>query len=222
MAPYIKVGQYILKKKIGEGAFAEVRHAIHCVSGKEFAVKVFDRAAFPRSDFERDIKREIKIMKHLRHPGIVSIHEVLVTEQKMYLVMELVHGGELYDEIINKRRVDEKTSRKYFQQLVDAIVYCHRRGVVHRDLKPENLLLTTEGKLKITDFGMSALREANSKSNDTSALLQTQCGTPYVCACFVVDAIFHTLRFRLRPLTLSSLAVALYFSRYADDICLQR
>jgi serine/threonine protein kinase len=188
MAPYIKVGHYILKKKIGEGAFAEVRHAVHDVSGEEFAVKVFDRSAFPRSDFERDIKREIKIMKHLRHPGIVSIHAVLVTDQKMYLVMELVRGGELYDEIVNKRRVDEKTSRKYFQQLVDAIVYCHRRGVVHRDLKPENLLLTADGNLKITDFGMSALRDASISSSSSLALLKTQCGTPYVTIHYVAHS----------------------------------
>jgi serine/threonine protein kinase len=145
MAPAIKVGQYILKRKIGEGAFAEVRHAVHETTGEEFAVKVFDRAALPRGDLERDVKREIKIMQYLRHRGIVSIHAALVTEKKMYLVMELVKGGELYDEIVSKRRVDEKTSRHYFQQLVDAMIYCHQRGVVHRDLKPENILVTADG-----------------------------------------------------------------------------
>lgn len=145
MAPAVKVGQYILTHKIGEGAFAEVRHAVHETTGEEFAVKVFDRAALPRSDLEKDVKREIKIMQYLRHPGIVSIHAALVTQTKMYLVMELVRGGELYDEIVNKRRVDEKTSRYYFQQLVDAMIYCHRRGVVHRDLKPENILVTADG-----------------------------------------------------------------------------
>lgn len=145
MGPPVKVGQYILKQKIGEGAFAEVRLAVHETTGQEFAVKIFDRAALPRSDLEKDVKREIKIMQYLRHPGIVSIHAALVTETKMYLVMELVRGGELYDEIVSKRRVDEKTSRYYFQQLVDAMIYCHRRGVVHRDLKPENILVTANG-----------------------------------------------------------------------------
>lgn len=145
MAPAIKVGDYILKKKIGEGAFAEVRLATHAETGEEFAVKVFDRAALPRSDLEKDVRKEIKIMQYLRHPSIVSIHAALVTETKMYLVMELVRGGELYDEIVSKKRVDEKTSRHYFQQLVDAMIYCHQRGVVHRDLKPENILVTSSG-----------------------------------------------------------------------------
>jgi 5'-AMP-activated protein kinase, catalytic alpha subunit len=154
----MKVGQYILKQKIGEGAFAEVRLAVHETSGQEFAVKVFDRAALPRSDLEKDVRREIKIMQYLRHPGIVSIHAALVTETKMYLVMELVRGGELYDEIVSKRRVDEVTSRYYFQQLVDAMIYCHRRGVVHRDLKPENILVTADG----SEFPFSAKRYVSS------------------------------------------------------------
>lgn len=178
MSPSIKVGKYILKKKIGEGAFAEVRLAVHEDTKEEFAVKVFDRASLPKADFERDIKREIKIMQCLRHPSIVSIHAVLVTTSKMYLVMELVRGGELYDEIVSKRRVDEQTSRKYFQQIVDAMVYCHSRGVVHRDLKPENLLLDGHGNIKITDFGMSWMKENIDPQSNAKQLLQTQCGTP--------------------------------------------
>jgi serine/threonine protein kinase len=178
MSPNVKVGNYILKQKLGEGAFAEVRLGVHEDTGEEYAVKILDRSAIPRSDFEKDVKREIKIMKYLRHPGIVSIHAVLVTETKMYLVMELVHGGELYEEIVKKRRIDEETARKYFQQLVDAMVYCHRRGVVHRDLKPENLLLTRDGNLKITDFGMSWMKDKIDLENNAKRLLQTQCGTP--------------------------------------------
>lgn len=176
MAPYVRVGNYLLKKKIGEGAFAEVRHAVHEETGEEFAVKVFDRSIMSRNHFESDVKKEIRIMQHLRHPNIVSIHAVLVTTKKMYLVMELVRGGELYDEIVSQRRIDEDTSRKYFQQLVDAMVYCHRRGVVHRDLKPENLLLDGNGNLKVTDFGMSWMKSISQNPNKT--LLRTQCGTP--------------------------------------------
>lgn len=178
MAPYTQVGNYILKRKIGEGAFAEVRLAVHQDTKEEFAVKVFDRDALPKVHFERDIKREIKIMQHLRHPNIVSIHAVLVTDKKLYLVMELVRGGELYDEIVSKRRVDEQTSRRYFQQIVDAMVYCHRCGVVHRDLKPENLLLDGNGNVKITDFGMSWMKENINPALNVKQLLRTQCGTP--------------------------------------------
>jgi serine/threonine protein kinase len=178
MTPNVKVGNYVLKQKLGEGAFAEVRLGVHAQTGEEYAVKILDRAAITGLDFERDVKREIKIMKYLRHPGIVSIHAVLVTESKMYLVMELVRGGELYEEIVKKRRIDEETARKYFQQLVDAMVYCHRRGVVHRDLKPENLLLTGDGNLKVTDFGMSWMKDHMEPECNAKRLLQTQCGTP--------------------------------------------
>lgn len=178
MAPFTQVGKYILKRKIGEGAFAEVRLAVHQDTKEEFAVKVFDREALPSVHFERDIKKEIKIMQYLRHPNIVSIHAVLVTERKLYLVMELVRGGELYDEIVSKRRVDERTSRRYFQQIVDAMVYCHRRGVFHRDLKPENLLLDGNGNIKITDFGMSWMKDNFNPAIKAKQLLRTQCGTP--------------------------------------------
>lgn len=178
MPPYTQVGKYILKKRIGEGAFAEVRLAVHEDTREEFAVKVFDRSHLPKSHFERDIKKEIRIMQHLRHPNIVEIYAVLVTEKKLYLVMEFVRGGELYDEIVSKRRVDETTSRRYFQQIVDAMVYCHRRGVVHRDLKPENLLLDGNGNIKITDFGMSWMLDNVDPALKAKQLLRTQCGTP--------------------------------------------
>ncbi len=155
-----------------------MRHAVHEDTREEYAVKVFDRASLPDGDFDRDVKKEVRIMQHLRHPNIVSIHAVLVTTSKMYLVMELVRGGELYDEIVLRRRIDEDTSRKYFQQLIDAMVYCHRRGVVHRDLKPENLLLDGNGNLKVTDFGMSWMKDNMDPEVKTKQLLRTQCGTP--------------------------------------------
>ncbi|CDF34043.1 Serine/threonine protein kinase [Chondrus crispus] len=178
MAPFHQVGKYVIKHKIGEGAFAEVRLATHQETKEEFAVKVFDRDALPKTHFERNIKREIKIMQHLRHPNIVAIHAVLVTEKKLYLVMELVRGVELYDVIVSKRRIDEPTSRRYFQQMVDALVYCHQCGVVHRDLKPENLLVDGNGNIKITDFGMSWMKDSLSPAARAKELLRTQCGTP--------------------------------------------
>lgn len=175
---FTRVGNYVIKKKIGHGAFAEVRLAVHATTGEEFAVKVFNRSLFPKPDFESSIKKEVRIMQYLRHPNIVSIQSVLITPKNLYLFMELVRGGELYDEIVSKNRVDEKTSRRYFQQIVDAMVYCHRRGVVHRDLKPENLLLDGNGNIKITDFGMSWMREEMEAGAKGKHLLQTQCGTP--------------------------------------------
>lgn len=97
--------------------------------------------------------------------------------------MDLVRGGELFEQIERRGELDEKLARKYFQQLVDGIDYCHRRGVCHRDLKPENLLVDENGTLKITDFGVSSMKGGVSGSD----LLYTACGTPYYCAPEIIN-----------------------------------
>jgi serine/threonine protein kinase len=97
---------------------------------------------------------------------------VLASPSKIYIVLEFVTGGELFDRIVHKGRLEESESRKYFQQLVDAVAHCHCKGVYHRDLKPENLLLDTNGNLKVSDFGLSALPQEGVE------LLRTTCGTP--------------------------------------------
>ncbi|OAY80097.1 CBL-interacting serine/threonine-protein kinase 21, partial [Ananas comosus] len=117
------------------------------------------------------VKREISTMKLLHHPNIVQIYEVIATKTKIYLVMEYVSGGQLSHKLNYLNSLDEREARKYFQQLIDAVDYCHARGVYHRDLKPENLLLDHKGNLKVSDFGLSVLR----KPGD---LLTTACGSP--------------------------------------------
>eukprot|EP00168_Porphyra_purpurea_P021236 TRINITY_DN936_c0_g1_i14.p1 TRINITY_DN936_c0_g1~~TRINITY_DN936_c0_g1_i14.p1 ORF type:complete len:404 (+),score=167.49 TRINITY_DN936_c0_g1_i14:134-1213(+) len=119
-------------------------------------------------------------MKALNHQNIVNLREVLASKSKLYIVMDLVRGGELFDTIERQGELDEALARKYFQQLVDGIHYCHRRGVCHRDLKPENLLVDEDGALKITDFGVSSMR--GGAGGGASDLLYTACGTPYYCA----------------------------------------
>ncbi|KAK6152551.1 hypothetical protein DH2020_015186 [Rehmannia glutinosa] len=106
-------------------------------------------------------------------PHIVRLHEVLATKTKIYFVMEFAKGGELFAKVA-KGRFSEDLSRKYFQQLISAIDYCHSHGVFHRDLKPENLLLDENWVLKITDFGLSAVTD----QIRPDGLLHTLCGTP--------------------------------------------
>ena len=119
------------------------------------------------------IQREIAVMRLVRHPNVVEIKEVMATKTKIFVVMEYVKGGELFATVA-KGRLREDLARKYFQQLIGAVEFCHSRGVCHRDLKPENLLLDENGDLKVSDFGLSALPEQLRHDG----LLHTLCGTP--------------------------------------------
>lgn len=112
-------------------------------------------------------------MRRLRHPNVVRLFEVLATKTKIYFVMEFAKGGELFAKV-SKGRFSENLSRRYFQQLITAVGYCHSRGIFHRDLKPENLLLDDNFDLRVSDFGLSALTD----QIRPDGLLHTLCGTP--------------------------------------------
>nr|XP_019705616.1 CBL-interacting protein kinase 9 isoform X3 [Elaeis guineensis] len=120
------------------------------------------------------IKREISTMKLIKHPNVVQLYEVMASKTKIYIVLEFVNGGELFDKIVKHGRLKEDEARRYFQQLINAVDYCHSRGVYHRDLKPENLLLDSYGNLKVSDFGLSAFAPQIREDG----LLHTACGTP--------------------------------------------
>ncbi|GAB2285155.1 CBL-interacting serine/threonine-protein kinase 3 [Dionaea muscipula] len=120
------------------------------------------------------IKREVATMKRIKHPNVVCLYEVMGSKTKIFIVLEYITGGELFDKIAYNGRMREDEARRYFQQLINAVDYCHSRGVYHRDLKPENLLLDASGNLKVSDFGLSAL----SQQVRDDGLLHTSCGTP--------------------------------------------
>ncbi|KAF5451808.1 hypothetical protein F2P56_026877 [Juglans regia] len=122
----------------------------------------------------RKLKREISTMKLIKHPNVVKLFEVMASKSKIYIVLEFVGGGELFDQIAKHRRLKKDEASRYFQQLINAVDYCHSRGVYHRDLKPENLLLDSYGVLKVSDFGLSAI----SQQVREDGLLHTTCGTP--------------------------------------------
>ncbi|CAA3033533.1 CBL-interacting serine/threonine-protein kinase 14-like [Olea europaea var. sylvestris] len=165
--------KYELGKLLGYGAFAKVYHARDLRTGESVAIKVMSKQRILKKNLTAHIKREISILRQLRHPHIVRLHEVMATKTKIYFVLEFAKGGELFGKIA-KGRFSENLSRKYFQQLISAVEYCHSRGVFHRDLKPENLLLDDDWELKITDFGLSAVSE----QIQPDGLLHTLCGTP--------------------------------------------
>lgn len=174
--------KYELGRLLGQGTFAKVYFARNIKSGQSVAIKVIDKEKVLKVGLMDQIKREISVMKLVKHPFIVQLYEVLATKTKIYFVVEYCKGGELFNKVA-KGKLKEEVARKYFQQLISAIDFCHSRGVYHRDLKPENLLLDENGNLKVSDFGLSALAE--SKRQD--GLLHTTCGTPAYVAPEVIN-----------------------------------
>ncbi|KAL5997846.1 CBL-interacting serine/threonine-protein kinase 20 [Asimina triloba] len=175
--------RYELGRMLGQGTFAKVYHARSIATGQSVAIKMIDKERVFKAGMSEQIKREISVMRLVSHPNVVHLHEVMATKNKIYFAMDYVRGGELFSKIAKGGRLKEDDARKYFQQLIGAVDYCHSRGVYHRDLKPENLLLDENGDLKVSDFGLSALWE--SRRND--GLLHTTCGTPAYVAPEVIN-----------------------------------
>ncbi|KAK7389753.1 hypothetical protein VNO78_25046 [Psophocarpus tetragonolobus] len=170
--PRTRVGNYELGKTIGEGSFAKVKFANNVLNGNHVAIKILDRHHLLRHNMTEQLKKEISTMKIINHPNVVKIYEVMASKTKIYIVLELINGGELFDKIAKNGRLKEDEARSYFHQLINAVDYCHSRGVYHRDLKPENLLLDSNGVLKVSDFGLSTYEQKEDE------LLRTACGTP--------------------------------------------
>eukprot|EP00760_Papus_ankaliazontas_P023562 PhM_4_TR2067/c4_g1_i2/m.99909 len=172
-----KIGRYELGRTLGTGNFSKVKMGVDD-SGNQWAIKIVDKAQLAKEHMEEQLKREIAVMKMLNHPNVVKLYEVMQTQNNIYLVLELVTGGELFERIVTAKRFDEDTARKFFQQLVVGLYYCHKQGVAHRDLKPENLLLSDKDVLKIMDFGLSNMQKGGVKEQNSGTLLTTVCGTP--------------------------------------------
>ena len=174
--------KYEFGKLLGQGNFAKVYHARDVRTGESVAVKVIDKEKILKIGLVDQTKREISIMRLVKHPNVLQLYEVLATKTKIYFIIEYAKGGELFNKIA-KGRLTEDKARKYFQQLVSAVDFCHSRGVYHRDLKPENLLLDENGVLKVADFGLSALVESHRQKD----MLHTICGTPAYVAPEVIS-----------------------------------
>ncbi|XP_047313336.1 CBL-interacting serine/threonine-protein kinase 12-like [Impatiens glandulifera] len=167
------LGRYELGKLLGHGTFAKVYYARNVNTNQSVAIKIIDKAMILKGGLNAHIKREIAMLRKVRHPNIVQLYEVMATRTKIFFVMEYVTGGELQNKLSNGR-LPSDLARKYFQQLISAVAFCHSRGVYHRDLKPENILIDENGDLKISDFGLGCLADENRKDS----LFHTFCGTP--------------------------------------------
>eukprot|EP00250_Pteridium_aquilinum_P008717 c18157_g1_i1 orf=830-2071(+) len=140
-----RVGKYELGRTIGEGSFAKVKYSKNVETGEKVAIKILDKEKILKHQMVEQIKREISTMRIIKHPNVVQLFEVLASKTKVYLVLEFVNGGELFDKIVHRGKLKEDEARSYFQQLINAVDFCHSRGVYHRDLKADGLLHTACG-----------------------------------------------------------------------------
>ncbi|CAK8695443.1 5'-AMP-activated protein kinase catalytic subunit alpha-2-like [Clavelina lepadiformis] len=176
----IKLGHYLLGETLGVGTFGKVKIATHQITGYRVAVKILNRKKLKSLDVVSKLKREIQNLKLFRHPHIIKLYQVICTPTDIFMVMEYVPGGELFDYIVKHGKLHENEARKFFQQIISGVDYCHRHKVVHRDLKPENLLLDARSNVRIADFGLSNMMS-------DGEFLKTSCGSPNYAAPEVVS-----------------------------------
>ncbi|KAM7002697.1 serine/threonine-protein kinase BRSK2 isoform 4-T4 [Tautogolabrus adspersus] len=168
------VGPYRLEKTLGKGQTGLVKLGVHCVTCQKVAIKIVNREKLSESVLMK-VEREIAILKLIEHPHVLKLHDVYENKKYLYLVLEHVSGGELFDYLVKKGRLTPKEARKFFRQIMSALDFCHSHSICHRDLKPENLLLDEKNNIRIADFGMASLQVGDS-------LLETSCGSPhYAC-----------------------------------------
>ncbi|CAF1528528.1 unnamed protein product [Rotaria magnacalcarata] len=163
--------KYELGKKMGDGNFAVVHRSKLRGTDREYAIKIIDKSKMKGKEYMLD--HEINIMYMCNHPNLIRLFEDYETPEEIYLVMELIKGGDLFDYITKHRRFDEPTSSLMIKDVGEALLYLHAKKIVHRDLKPENLLVMQrkDGRItiKLTDFGLAM---------QVSGLIKTVCGTP--------------------------------------------
>jgi len=161
---------YDFGEELGRGGFSVVRKGTHKQRGIAYAIKIIEKN---QSEEELQLlQREIDIMRKLKHKNIIGLEEVYDEPDYIYLVLELVTGGELFDQIVSRGTYSERDAANVIRQILEAVEYMHDNGIAHRDLKPENLLCGgNQGDvIKVTDFGLS--------KDFGTATLRTSCGTP--------------------------------------------
>lgn len=172
---------YVIGDEIGKGMSGVVYLCTHRTSGLQCAVKIIDTKKFGLAPglSPAELREEAQIMKTLNHPNIIKIHDTFETNHVIYIVMELVRGGDLFDSIVVRGRYTEAQARSSMKQIFSAVQYLHSNDIIHRDLKPENILLMEpdsnagieeNSQVRITDFGLA--------KKTTQEGLKTFCGTP--------------------------------------------
>lgn len=165
--------KYDVKALIGRGSFSRVVRVEHRSTRQPYAIKMIET----RYREGREVcESELCVLRRVRHANIIQLMEVFETAERVYMVMELATGGELFDRVIARGSFTERDATRVLQMVLDGVKYLHTLGITHRDLKPENLLYYHPGadsKIIITDFGL-----ASSRKKGDECLMKTTCGTP--------------------------------------------
>ena len=168
-----KIGNYQIKQTLGEGTFGKVKLGIYIPTNEKVAIKIIEKARMTDKDDAERLKREFDMLSKFNHPNVILVTEIFESSDSYYSVMEYCEKGELFNYIVDKKRLSENESAFFYYQIIQGLEYIHSLGIVHRDLKPENLLLSKEHLLKIIDFGLS-----NYFTKGQQELLSTPCGSP--------------------------------------------
>ncbi|KPP67714.1 hypothetical protein Z043_113663 [Scleropages formosus] len=156
-------------RPLGKGKFGNVYLARERQTKFILALKVLFKKQLEKAGVEHQLRREVEIQSHLRHPNILRLYGYFHDASRVYLILEFAPKGELYSELQRCGHFDDQRTATYITELADALHYCHSKKVIHRDIKPENLLLGANGELKIADFGWSVHTPSSRRS--------TLCGT---------------------------------------------
>lgn len=192
------VGPWIIGECVGKGASGHVKIARHRRTGQLAAVKILPLAPFVNSRASLDsqaksekqrlgIDREITMMKLMNHPNIMRIYDVYEGEKQLYLILEYVEGGELFDFLVNRGKLAPLEALGYFKQIIYGLNYAHTFSIIHRDLKPENILIHSLNPplVKIADWGMAAFAPPTLQ-------LETSCGSPHYASPEIVNGHKYT------------------------------
>ena len=165
------IDEYLIKDTIGKGTFSTVKLGEHITTKQKVAIKILNKEKIKANEDLVRIKREIKILSMMDHPNIIKTYKITENAKNYYIIMEYCDGGELFNYIVEKEKLEENEASMFFYQLINALEYIHSLGIAHRDLKPENLLLLDNKIIKLIDFGLS--NYFNGEKN-----LETPCGSP--------------------------------------------
>lgn len=157
---------------MGKGAFGKVNLAIHRLSGKFVALKSINKQFMTEEASKRKVMQEFNILRRTSHGNIVRLYESFETPQHIVFVMEVCGGGDLLTYVRRRRKLREDVACHLFRQIIQGLIYCHSKNILHRDIKLDNILLTSQGTVKICDFGVSK------QITKTKELMFEQCGTP--------------------------------------------